>query len=145
VAIAIKDRDLRNIGIRDNTEKEAGARVHAEIIDQIKISNRIISPGMSHSDIEGNSHQLEERGTTGRITIRIIKGISDIMNPIELLKNLKIREEAQIITIIPNGLLKTKEDIVDHALAETVYRKTTMVPRKFHPRRAMTPLSLPAQ
>jgi hypothetical protein len=145
VAIAIKDRDLRNIGIRDNTEKEAGARVHAEIIDQIKISNRIINPGMSHSDIEGNSHQLEERGTTGRITIRIIKGISDIMNPIELLKNLKIREEAQIITIIPNGLLKTKEDIVDHALAETVYRKTTMVPRKFHPRRAMTPLSLPAQ
>lgn len=145
MAIAIKDRDLRNIGIRDNTEKEAGARVHAEIIDQIKISNRIISPGMSHSDIEGNSHQLEERGTTGRITIRIIKGISDIMNPIELLKNLKIREEAQIITIIPNGLLKTKEDIVDHALAETVYRKTTMVPRKFHPRRAMTPLSLPAQ
>ena len=83
MAIAFQDRDLRNIDNRDNTEKEAGVRVRAEIKDQTEISNSISHQGLSRSDIEGNSHQLEERGATGRITIHIIKRSSGIMILIE--------------------------------------------------------------
>ena len=123
MAIAFSDRDLRNIDIRDYTEKEVGARVRAEIKDITEIINRIISLGMSHTDIEGNSHQLEDRGTTGRITIRTIKRSIDIMNHTELQRSSKIREEAQIITIIPSLLPKIKVDIVDLVLVEIVYRE----------------------
>jgi len=142
VAIAFKDRDLRNIDNRDNTEKEAGARVRVEIIDKTEIKTSISSLGLSHSDTEGNSHQLEERGATGKITIRIIKRTNDTMNPIEFPKNSKIREEAQIITKAPNIPIKIKVDIVDLDLDATVYQKGTIMLKAYLPRRALTPLNL---
>ena len=83
---AFQDRDHRNIDHRNNKEEEVGARVRAEIKGQTEINHSISSPGPSHSDTEGNSHQLEERGATDRITIRITRTrerISDIISHIK--------------------------------------------------------------
>ncbi len=91
------DRDLRDTIIRDNTEKEAGFRVHEEIIDITEIiNNTVVITRQNRTGIgTGNCRQLEERvGITGnRITTRIIKMSSDITNLIEPTKSFMIREE----------------------------------------------------
>ena len=129
MAIALQDRDHRNIDHRNNKEEEAGARVRAEIKDPAEISRNTSSLGPSHSDIEGNSHQLEEPGTTGRITIRITRTKEKtigIISHIEQQKNSKIREEAQKTTKVPNTRIKMM-DIADHVLEEIASPRIIMV------------------
>jgi hypothetical protein len=130
----IIDLDLRDIEIRDNIEKKVGVRVHAEIKDIKEIINNTSNPGQNHSDIgTGNSHKMEERGATGRITISsTLKMSSDIMIPTNSIKSFMIREEAQRIIKVPNLQIKMMVVIADLDLDVIILRKNTKV-RKASP------------